>query len=884
MPKREAAQRVLRHGVRTQPQSIRLRHKPNTSGTIGTELPEDPILARIKQRHLPIIWIIGEPTKSIKNIFTDFCHQLSDTFGFKYISLDQQIAAWYEREIMSTPGKYWKTVNHQKKHQKSPLGLVPPHKGTQLKICAKITDSLQLVSHSYDRKLRAFIKSSQAAPNSALLNTPKLTEITLDTSEALSQDKLMELLKYAMVEEMTPLTRGFLLEASFSDRSDLQKFKQSFYPPTLGIYFTESVINEAIGGASQKTRNSPDFNRLLKSKVKLELPRNYKRSKDYAFQEVENLCGAFRNRVIRVVNAEHLKPTTLQYIMNIIRTQLAASTDGDPTTAFDTTVAVLTNSDIPNDSSADTQNFAKRNSTASFQHVQDGRSPKTRDSAHAATSAPPPSSQMQPKHAFPSPSAMVSRSTEEISDIASPDRRQSILIDRYFGKIKALNLPLIWIYGYHQTAISEQRKSCSRFLAKYFDFKFLQMDEQILRWHRYYLNLAPGKEPENMNDLIFFKAKQIIKKVMPNFHRNKDHFLTKEESHELIKYAMLHAMPTNGFILDNFPFSRADGLEFERKIYPAAVGIYFCSRQRTTNKKIEPTIDRPKYFLRSSHYSENTVDGICSAFRHKTIKVINVEDLKDSEMSEICKMVARYLLKYLDGTKPQFTEEDSGKTQNTAERNPQGVSVQPEAVLVKNRSWPLDLKADIPSGTVAGKNRPIKVTGPGRQMTKARRRDDGKVVAEKSKMSVGVNVDTLSKLISKAKLRQNINLVDAMNSPIQSKTVQQSSVVKIYARQGGRSASESELNLFGSQNVDRFQSLMSPSIQFEALESYALEDAARSREHGRNMMRTSMQEFIEEYNPDDFLAEKFSARQDSKTYTEDYRPVVDGIVPIPVSI
>jgi hypothetical protein len=618
-----------------------------------------------------------------------------------------------------------------------------------------------------------------------------------------------------------------------------------FYAPIVGLYFTESHVNKemskyisAAGTVSDRRKvlrsTVEETEKAIKSKVTVVKPRNFHRIHDYSFIEVHHLCEEFKDRIVRVVNAEHLNKSTIRFINSLVRAHLKSGTDNgneesqvnsqeprtesifqQPRNKFKNLSSILselsfTNSKIEllkilqDEESPGGLSYGGKHPHEKFPASQSPHQVIPGRLDHSQASAPPTtgaSTQPQPppipaRHSHPQPPPLPTKHDnrggvkEIISFHATPrspapepvlnaaslpklfpnkkfqENNSQQKIDLGFEKIKLKNLPIIWIYGYRQSAIGQQRVNCCRFLAKYFDFTFLEMDQQIMYWHKYILkNYWSGSpEPENLHDLIFYRAKGIIKKIMPNLkNKNKDAYLTKDESYELIKYAMIHSLPTNGFIIDQLPLNRADGLEFERKIYPAALGIYFCSAQRYKNARLEPKVDRPKYFLRGPHYSENSIEGICQEFRHKTIKVVNVEDLKDDGVEEICQLVSKHLRKF--GTHMHSHKSSKGTKVNVSKKTDK--ATQPEILIIKHTSLPTNLNVHHHTTTAMhqdGPKRPSFTVGKKEAEKKVSNHAKTKK-PEKKTVSVGVNVNVIPREFYKKLNAANLKLFAIPASP-----------------------------------------------------------------------------------------------------------------------
>ncbi|CAG7820818.1 unnamed protein product [Allacma fusca] len=787
--------------------------KPHAESS--SKILEDPILARIRLYHVPIIWII-----------------------------DDKIAEWYERELLQSPTKYWQIVNTERQKNQTPTSaqvtILPPKRGAQIKVRAKLTDSLQLLCSSYDRKAKHLLKrgvtsfSSKATANAGLFDLKKLGEIHIDTRDPLKREKVMDILKYAMIEHLSGSTAGLIIDGSFTDRMDYIKFKQMFYAPMVGLYFTESHVNKEMSKYINTASTLSDrrkvvrsaveeTEKIIKSKVSIVKPRNFHRIHDYSFIEVHHLCEEFKDRIVRVVNAEHLNKSTIRFINSLVRAHLKLNADNgredaqgnsqepktesifqQPRNKFKNLSSILselsfTNSKIellkllqdeapsggflsgnrsnekslasqpPHQSTNDKHDYPQTSSPSASAHIQ--LQPPPLPARHAQPQPPPIPAKNEhalaakdlnsfhtaPRSPGPEPVLNAVSLPKLFTNLPTltpkkfHEKNSQQKIDLGFEKIKLKNLPIIWIYGYKQTAIGQQRLNCCRFLAKYFDFTFLEMDQQILYWHKYILkNYWSGSpEPENLHDLIFYRAK-----------------------------------------------------EFERKIYPAALGIYLCSAQRYKNARLEPKVDRPKYFLRGPHYSENSVEGICQEFRHKTIKVVNVEDLKDDGIEEICQLVSKHLRKF---GAHSHSHKNSKCTKINATKKADK-STQPEIIIIKHTSLPTNLSVHHHTTTAMhqdGQKRPLFAATKKDMEKKVSNQAKTKKAPEKKTISVGVNVNVIPREFYKTLNAAKIKLITI---PTNSGKQNQKSVVKLWETNKTESI----------QSVEEVDSLSAP-VPLEAI-------------------------------------------------------------------
>ncbi|CAG7734688.1 unnamed protein product [Allacma fusca] len=181
------------------------------------------------------------------------------------------------------------------------------------------------------------------------------------------------------------------------------------------------------------------------------------------------------------------------------------------------------------------------------------------------------------------------------------------------------HLPVIWVLG------------------------FRQADDEIRKWYDY--------DDINQSD--------IRSKVMSRIHcmskviMDKKESLTSEKTVELIKYAMLlSSESTNGYILDEFPISMAEGSLFEQQLYPCTSLVYFLNFTWTTNKSVEPDVQSPINLHREELYSEEMVEKVCNHHGYKAIKVWNAEDLDEHGMTAISNIIAECISASRNGQVP----------------------------------------------------------------------------------------------------------------------------------------------------------------------------------------------------------------------------------------
>ncbi|ODN06667.1 hypothetical protein Ocin01_00016 [Orchesella cincta] len=202
-------------------------------------------------------------------------------------------------------------------------------------------------------------------------------------------------------------------------------------------------------------------------------------------------------------------------------------------------------------------------------------------------------------------------------------------MQKVFVEFLARKVPIIWIYGRPIKSVAEIRRRHCIQLAESHKFTYISLDEEVA------LLAAKGSKAIEAGNPYFEGFSAVERLAIPvciKLVQDQIYSLNRFESLELLKFLMLQYWPTNGYVIDGFPWDDKDNEDFEKTFYPISAGIYFLDSKWTTDKTETPEVLPPLYFKRNIKYDENLVETACGNFGLKTIKIINCETL-DEEMS-----------------------------------------------------------------------------------------------------------------------------------------------------------------------------------------------------------------------------------------------------------
>jgi len=151
--------------------------------------------------------------------------------------------------------------------------------------------------------------TDQVVERKGVLMPPDFPRIIFDPAEKLGTMKILELLKFAMLEALP--AEGFVIENFPLDLGDVVNFERTFYPATLGIYFTETFFrNRDSGRALGPLRKNVSF------------PCHHQRIKGFSYEKGEQVVQQHGEKVICIVNAESVTNNTLKMLENLLDTFL----------------------------------------------------------------------------------------------------------------------------------------------------------------------------------------------------------------------------------------------------------------------------------------------------------------------------------------------------------------------------------------------------------------------------------------------------------------------------------------------------------------------------------------------------------------------------------
>lgn len=317
----------------------RLRKLPKFAPRkVDTSPPPDLLLEYLKHLGLPIVWIIGPSTKYTFQKRKQFSKQLATCLGFGYVSLEDKVQEWKDRQQICTCGS-------------SPsLGSASTGGGVPSSPPTGPLHSLALTSIAPSKlptNVPPFISpnipsppdTSPAEANEYILSILESQRIAFDTAMPIERNKILELYKFAMAECLP--CNGFIMDSVPFDLVEGLQFEKVFYPAALAIYFTEGVPQKkqkvkpkdrritatatSIHTEAKKNLMSPlDFlerNRRQNANVYLR-PRSHKRLGTFSLAEGDKICKHFGGKTIRIINAEDVEKDTMEFLNELVKKNL----------------------------------------------------------------------------------------------------------------------------------------------------------------------------------------------------------------------------------------------------------------------------------------------------------------------------------------------------------------------------------------------------------------------------------------------------------------------------------------------------------------------------------------------------------------------------------
>ncbi|CAL8110620.1 unnamed protein product [Orchesella dallaii] len=298
----------------------------------------DHVLEYLQSLSLPIIWIIGPPTKNTIQKRKQFSKQLAATLGFSYVNLDEKIVEWKERQTIctcagTTACSHSSFRSGTTAHSLASTSIAP----------SKLPTNVQPLLSSNMPSTQSSRPESCNSNASHIQSILESQRISFDTALPIERNKIMELYKFAMVEGLP--CGGFVMDTVPHDLVEGIAFEKMFYPAALAIYFTEGTpqsknkgkLNErrvtAISNAAS-TAGAGDIGQqkilspieLLKKVRKEEniflRMRHHKRLGFFSPTEGEKICRQYGNKTIRIINAEDVENETMEFLNELVKRNL----------------------------------------------------------------------------------------------------------------------------------------------------------------------------------------------------------------------------------------------------------------------------------------------------------------------------------------------------------------------------------------------------------------------------------------------------------------------------------------------------------------------------------------------------------------------------------
>ncbi|ODN05695.1 Protein Flattop [Orchesella cincta] len=296
----------------------------------------DHVLEYLQELGLPIIWIIGPPTKHTYQKRKQFSKQLAATLGFSYVNLDEKIVEWKERQTIctcdgTTACSHASLRSGTASHSLAGTSIAP----------SKLPTNVQPLLSSNMPSPQSSRPDSYNSNSSHIQSILESQRITFDTALPIERNKIMELYKFAMVEGLP--CGGFVMDMVPLDLVEGIAFEKTFYPAALAIYFTEGAPQPKNKGKLKERRITATSNTAATAadmgKQKILSPiellmkarkeenvflrmRHHKRLGTFSPVEGEKICRQYGNKTIRVINAEDVENETMEFLNELVRKNL----------------------------------------------------------------------------------------------------------------------------------------------------------------------------------------------------------------------------------------------------------------------------------------------------------------------------------------------------------------------------------------------------------------------------------------------------------------------------------------------------------------------------------------------------------------------------------
>lgn len=119
------------------------------------------------------------------------------------------------------------------------------------------------------------------------LAIPVCIKLVTDPKYSLDRFEAMEMLKFLMLQYFP--TKGYIIDGFPWDSIDNEEFERTFYPITCGLYFLDASW----------TTNKAEPPEVIP-------PLYFRRNQDYDENEVEEACGNFGLKTLKIIGAEQL--------------------------------------------------------------------------------------------------------------------------------------------------------------------------------------------------------------------------------------------------------------------------------------------------------------------------------------------------------------------------------------------------------------------------------------------------------------------------------------------------------------------------------------------------------------------------------------------------
>jgi hypothetical protein len=151
-------------------------------------------------------------------------------------------------------------------------------------------------------------------------------KICYDTTHPFKTDKILDLLKFAMMEGLP--CEGFIIDCFPCNLEEADKFEQIFYPAAMGIFFVAGTLKRVAGHPiQQRTIRGRRRKKIPAGTDPILYPQTLKRRHQYTHRDAIKICNVYGRKIARIIEAEDIDAETLGFLNELVRSNLERYSD-----------------------------------------------------------------------------------------------------------------------------------------------------------------------------------------------------------------------------------------------------------------------------------------------------------------------------------------------------------------------------------------------------------------------------------------------------------------------------------------------------------------------------------------------------------------------------